>query len=274
MNSQHLPSGMPGPHSAWLAALVDPVADAPGNARELWQQAVHDLRGRLGVVTNATALLHRTCSDARRAELMGVLDRNVAGLRDLLNGMADLARLEARPERPVLRVIDVATALDQTCSNLQALAGTHAVQLEFRGPANLVAQSDPLMIARIAQNLLLNAIQYSPAGGLVLLCGRCHAGEAEQWYFEIGNATTSRSRSACAQPLLTPEATADAGFASGEGIGLSIVDRLCGLLGGRVEVSRDDGGGLSTRIRLPLRYGADGAQALTLSAVAGLAKHS
>jgi len=276
MNTQHLPSGQPGANRAWLAALVDaePDAHAHAHARALWQQAVHDLRGKLGVVSNATALLRRPCSDARRAELTAVLDRNVAGLRDLLNGVADLARLEARPERPALRMIDVAASLERACSDLQGLAGSRAVQLEFRGPANLVAQSDPLMLARIAQNLLLNAIQYSRAGGIVLACGCGQAGEADHWYFEIGDAAASSSRSSCAQPHLAQEALAEAGPCAGEGIGLAIVDRLCGLLGGASEVSRDDHGGRATRVKLPMRYAAGDPHALKTSTVAGRATHS
>jgi two-component system CheB/CheR fusion protein len=289
MNSQHLPFGTtaplplplcvpamrPGaptssgsPTASRTGTPDDSMLDAAGQASALWRQAVHDLRGKLGVVTNVTALLQTTCRDPRQTELLGVLERNVCGLRDLLNGMAELARLDARRERPALRVIDVAAALDDTCRNLRVLAASRGVQLDFRGPASLIAESDPLMVARIAQNLVLNAIQYAPAGTVVLTCGTSGAHEAEPWYFEVGNATTAHPRGARALPPAPPVAPAMAGLVAGEGIGLSIVGRLCSLLGGTVEVARDEAGGRTTRIRLP-RQCSEVLQDMTIAALGG-----
>jgi two-component system CheB/CheR fusion protein len=286
MNSQHLPFGTTAPFTApamrpglpasfgsptatRTGTLDDSTLDATGQACALWRQAVHDLRGKLGVVTNVTALLQSSCRDTRQAELLGVLDRNVAGLRDLLNGMAELARLDARRERPALRMIDVAAALDDTCRNLRVLAASRGVQLDFRGPASLVAESDPLMVARIAQNLLLNAIQYAPAGAVVLTCGTGGVGEGEPWYFEVGNAAAAQARRARVMPPAGAGTLAMAGLVAGEGIGLSIVGRLCGLLGGTVELSCDEGGGRTTRIRLPRRCAEEAPQDLTMAALGG-----
>ena len=248
------------------------VADACGSAcgeaaSALWRQAVHDLRGRLGVISNVTALLQRPASDATRAELMAVLDRNVGGLRDLLDGVAELARLDARQERPVIHSTDVAAVLDDSCHSLRALAASRGLSLEVRGPASLHAESDVLMVSRIAQNLLLNAIRYTRSSGVILSCGTCDDTPADSWYFDIGDAPCNvagndRSPSGRA-PGLLPDADADADAlaavaavvsAPGEGIGLSIVGRLCGLLGATMEV-RQVGAGRSTRIQLPQRYG-------------------
>ncbi|WP_457446458.1 sensor histidine kinase [Roseateles sp. P5_E4] len=241
-----------GSHVGWRDVTGDPGPDPHAQASELWQQAVHDLRGKLSVVTAVTALLQKPRSDLRRLELMAVLDRNVAGLRELLNGVADLARLDTQQERPVIRTVDVATALDDMCNNLRVVANSRGLSLEISGPASLVAESDPLMVARIAQNLMLNAIQYTRAAGVVLTYGHCGAGEAGHWYFDVGDA----GRELCSgEPIgLIRTAGASAIAASGEGIGLSIVGRLCRLLGGTMEITSAVGAGRVTRIKLPRRY--------------------
>lgn len=237
-----LPSSSSGPHADGRG-MADSRPARADLACELWRQAVHDLRGKLGVVVNVTALLKKTDNDGQRAELLDTLDRNVAGLRDLLDGVADLARLDAQQESADIREVDIARMLGETCDNLQALARSRGLLLEFNGPVGLIVQSDPLMVARMAQNLLLNAIQYTRAGGVVLTCGPCDATQPGRWYFDVGDAGAGTA----ANDQATPSRT------SGEGIGLSIVGRLCNLLGGTMEVKCAGGSGRTTRIRLPMR---------------------
>lgn len=243
-----------GAHIAWRAT-ADGVQRAE-LASQLWRQAVHDLRGKLGVVTNVTALLLKLGGDGRRAELMATLDRNVADLRALLNGVADLARLDAQQERPAIRDIDVARTLGDMCNGLQVLADSRGLRLEFRGPASLIAESDPLMVARIAQNLTLNALQYTQADGVMLTCGRCDEALTGHWYLEVGDARSGLDGRDSIELRPASGRPTSAGPNSGEGIGLSIVGRLCGLLGGTMEIARSGAAGRTTRIELPRRYAA------------------
>lgn len=244
--------GLPGPTVVFGHSGIswrDLAPDKPDPAElvcALWRQAVHDLRGKLGVVTNVTALLQTTCGHTDRPELMAVLARNVAGLDELLTGLADLARLDAQQPRPVIRAIDAAAALDKTCGDLQVLARSRGLQLEFRGPARLIVEGDLLLLARIAQNLLLNALQYTRAGGVVLSCGPCGAAEAGHWYFAVGDAPIERFQ--------TARGPAPGASIAGEGIGLAIVDRLCRLLDASMAVDESASSGRSTRIQLPRRY--------------------
>ena len=238
---------------AWRGIAQDSRPEAAERASALWRQAVHDLRGKLGVVMGVTTMLQKPVGEARRFELLAMLDRNVTGLRDLLNGVADLARLDATQERPVIRDIDIATTLGEACSSLRIMASLRGLQLEFKGPANLAARTDPLMVARIAQNLLLNAVQYTRARGVTLTCGPCSAAEPGHWYFEVGETPFSPGDSDLVAHQ-APPATATAGSTWGEGIGLSIVNRLCGLLGGTMQIALANGVGRTTRIKLPVRH--------------------
>jgi two-component system CheB/CheR fusion protein len=220
-------------------------------AAALWLQAVHDMRGLLGVVSNATLLLRRPGSDERRAELLVVLDRSVGALRNLLNGVADLAALDAVQERPMLRTVDVATVLDGMCANLRVLAASRGLYLDSRGPASLVAESDSLMVTRMVQNLMLNAISYTRAGGVTLTWGPCGEGQAAQWYFEVCDVPYFAAGTPAVSVAFAPlNVAAPEG---GQGIGLSIVRRLCGALGGTMQIVCSSAG-RSTRIRLPRRY--------------------
>ncbi|MDR7295889.1 MULTISPECIES: HAMP domain-containing sensor histidine kinase [Roseateles] len=220
---------------------------------ELWRQAVHDLRGRLAVVTLVTAQLHKPVTEARRLELLGVLDRNVAGLRALLNVAADQARLSAGHEAVVLCRIDMATALRDMCDSLRIMASSRGLRLRISGPASLMAESDPLMLGRITQNLMLNAIQYTRGADVMLSYGLCDA-DAGRWYIEVVDAGGDPGTDSALASLCGP-GMAVAAPTPGEGIGLSIVRRLCQQLGGTMRIESTAGSGRITRIDLPVRHG-------------------
>lgn len=256
-----------------FSALPTTVQDTPDGsshaetetAAALWRQAVHDLRGLLGVVSAVTAALQRPSSNERRGALLAMLDRNVDGMRKLLNGVADLARLDAMREQPVLRRLDFSLMLDELCSSFQELAISRGLRLESRGPRQLLAESDALMVTRMVQNLMLNAISYTKAAGVVLTWGTCDDPPASgHWYLEIADSTCLAA--AVNEPELhaAPAVAPAWNHGAGEGIGLSIVKRLCGALGGKMQIVCK-GTVRSTRIELPRRY-AGSLEELTIAA--------
>jgi len=254
-------------------ALQADLREPPGGSSQafneapaaLWRQAVHDLRGLLSVVSTVTTTLQRPSSNERREALLAVLQRNVGGMCKLLNGVADLARLDATQEQAVLRTLDLSLVLGGLGGGFRELAACRGIQLESRGPRQLLAESDALMVTRMVQNLMLNAISYTQAGGVALTWGACDDMPAGGfWYFEIADLPC------IATGVDEPHPSAERGPApawtpgAGEGIGLSIVKRLCGALGGRMQIVCK-GTARSTRIELPRRY-AGSLEELTISA--------
>lgn len=245
--SNALQPGFRDPPGGSSQALIEPAA-------ALWREAVHDLRGLLSVVSSVTAVLQRPSSNERHEALLAVLHRNVDGMCKLLNGVADLARLDATHEVPVLQPLDLSLVLDALCSGFQELATCRGIRLELRGPRQLLAESDVLMVTRMVQNLMLNAISYTQAGGVALTWGTCDDMTAgEVWYFEIADMPCAAVGMSEAASLAAPNSAAARASGAGEGIGLSIVKRLCGALGGKMQIVCK-GAVRSTRIELPRRY--------------------
>lgn len=260
----------------------------------LWQQAAHDLRGGLGVVATATAgLASPKASEPMRDSFLRLLDRNVGSLSHLLNDVTSLARLQGGLEHRKLEPIDAAAVLATLCEDLQPHAQQRGLYLKFEGAAALRVEGDPVKTRRIAQNLVINAIKYTRSGGVTVSCGNCESGDRERWFFQVSDTGPGfhagpGSRLAGALEEATEQArqiTADhaAGTVShvnvdlaephvsdadlrpaqqqpGEGIGLSIVKRLCDLLDATTELQSDVGVGTTFRILLPRRY-EDGAAA-------------
>jgi signal transduction histidine kinase len=144
--------------------------------------------------------------------------------------------------------------------------------LRLDGPASLPVNGDPVKVQRIAQNLLLNAIGATVTGGITLTWrapiqdGRWLLSIADTGPGLVGAHATPLT-DALAEPVDDSQDTQqDAGDShprqarasragpsavAGEGIGLSIVKRLCELLGTAIEVKSGPDAGTEFRLSFP-----------------------
>lgn len=279
-----------GGHIQDLEQALESLRDLEQQRAELWQQAAHDLRGNLGIVVNATAgLTSPKASELGRAQFMRLLERNVRALHELLNDVTSLARLQGGQEHRTVDTLDVAALLHDLCERLQSQAQERGLYLRTEGPASLVVQADAVKLRRIAQNLVLNAVKYTRQGGVTVSWGETDAQDDARWVLQVEDtgpgfhagpgaelagalgAATDQSRqvdfdhgsgSVTHAPAdLTGGPSSAAGDtravrqASGEGLGLSIVKRLCELLDATVELASTPRVGTTFRILLPRRYG-------------------
>lgn len=254
----------------------------------IWREAAHDLRGTVGVISNASTLLIRQAGiDPVRAGASRILERSVRSLRELLTDLMDLARLEAGHEHCHVAPFDAAEYLRKFCDNVRPLAIQRQLFLEGEGPPSLPVEGDAVKVLRIAQNLVLNALNATRYGGVRVLWGESVVAGSPHWWLTVqdtGPGFQGRSVSAPLERELqeaTREArevsardpdndTADAApmqvlesrsppsaapVPAGEGIGLSIVKRLCELLHASLELETSPGAGTTFRVTFPGVYG-------------------
>lgn len=246
---------------------------------ESWRQAAHDLRGTVGVVSNASSALLREATDRPLpAAASQLLQRSVESLRVLLTDMIDLARLEAGQEQLRLARCDVAALLREYCDLVRPLFQQRGLFLRTEGPAVLWVESDATKVHRIAQNLVLNALRVTQRGGVRLIWEERSAAGVGQWLLCVQDTGPGFQAGSPAAPLedAVREATVEAQGAepgadpaptlpsesdpdipresAGEGIGLSIVKRLCELLDASLELETAPGEGTTFRVIFPREY--------------------
>jgi len=228
---------------------------------DLWRQAAHDLRGNLGVVANATVgLAHGGLRDATRDDFVRILMRNVTTLHHLLDDVTSLARLQAGREQRQIEPLDVSPILQQLCEGIRPLAQQRRLFLRGDGPAGFAAQGDAVKIRRIAQNLILNAVKFTHTGGITVSWGDSDADDGKRWELCISDTGPGIQGSGPPSPAqaLATDADPVRGDAeireSGEGIGLSIVKRLCELLDATIEMQSQKDVGTTFRILFPRAY--------------------
>jgi len=256
---------------------------------EAWRNAAHDLRGSVTVVKGATTLLESSRSemwDPMRAEVAEMLNTSVASLHEMLNDLLSLARLEAGHEQRTLTRFDAAVLLRDFCAASQAAAASRGLFLKMEGPDTLPVEGDKAKVVRILQNLLLNALKYTRRGGVRVTWGEDRGRDTDRWTFsvqdtgpgidenvaapfaqELHDATyladqtteTSTDRRRGIAPATTLLSASDAlpqEQQAGEGVGLTIVKRLCELLDAGLELATEAGRGSTFRVILPRRYAA------------------
>ena len=256
---------------------------------ERWREAAHDLRGTVHVVTSAAAVLNLgTVPEPARARMSQALHRGTSSLHVLLTDLMDLARLEAGQERRRLSSFDAAQLLKNLCDPLRAVAAERNLFLHTDGVAPLQVEGDPVKVQRIVQNLVMNALNATSSGGVRLTWGEHAVGKLEQWIvcvqdtgpgLDAGTAAPleralkhateeaqqveehadandkQESENLAPAPTLASKSPSDSSRdRGGEGIGLSIVKRLCELLDASLELETSPGAGTTFRVIFPRQY--------------------
>jgi signal transduction histidine kinase len=272
-------------HVKDLESALENIQQLEKERADLWRQAAHDLRGNLGVVANATVGLSQGgLREPARDTFVRILMRNVTSLHHLLNDVTDLARLQAGAEPRRVELIDISSLLQQLCEGVRSLAQERHLFLRCNGPDGFAVEGDEVKIRRVAQNLILNAVKFTQEGGITVSWGDIDDNDPKRWELRITDtgpglhsgsdkpltqaleraqeqAEEAKSEVATPTPAASiaassPAANSDFPIlgASGEGLGLSIVKRLCDLLDATIEVSTEAGVGTTFRILLPRRY--------------------
>jgi signal transduction histidine kinase len=222
------------------------------------REAAHDLRGGLSAVVAASDVLKlSTEGDQSLSGVLETMDRGIRSVSEMLESLLDLSRLEAGADPPDRRLVDIAEVLTELVRQHGNSAAEKGLALRWEGPESLWLCTDPGKVRRIAQNLLVNALQHTRRGEVRVSCAR---GE-DRWVLEVadtGPGIQDVSGSAVARELnhpdrgQSPPAANNTLSYTGEGIGLTIVKRLCEVLDAGISLDSEPGKGTSFRVELPL----------------------
>ena len=210
----------------------------------------HDLRTPLTTIGGyAEALEAGDLSDEEVVRIGEVLAKQSHHLRRLIEDLTLLARLD-QPEFDLrLEDVDVGGHLEEIVEGYRRRAEEAGVSLEFDSEEGVVAETDPDRLAQIVQNLLENALRFTPEGGRISAAVR----RVDASEFEVTVSDTG-----VGIPDDDLEHIFDRHFVGkqrqiqneGSGLGLSIVQGLTQRLGGTVSAESAPGRGTTVRVSL------------------------
>ena len=241
----------------------DTLKAADRNKDDFLATLAHELRNPLAPIRNAVTILGRKGPlDSELAWSRDVIVRQVEQMSRLIEDLLDIERISRgkfviRKERVALeRAIDMALEMSRPYITS---AGHHLSVLMPSEPVMLDA--DPARLAQVFSNLLNNAAKFTEGRGEISLTARIEAGMVAVSVEDNGIGFAAEMASRLFKPY-TQIATTKDRSRGGLGIGLSLVQGIVSLHGGRVEAhSAGPGQGADFTVRLPLSASSDGDQA-------------
>lgn len=213
----------------------------------------HDLRTPLYAISLAGRVLEMTFpggdEGTSTSRMLKSLRRNVQRLDALVSKVLDEnANLQTeagmRIER---REFDLWPLVEALIHDIHPVAGTDSTRLLNQVPDDMVVYADAALLRRVLQNLIANAIKYTPRGEVVIGARELDGnGAAEAWVTDNG---------AGIHPDLLArvfeKGETDPGSGGGLGLGLAIVKTFIEAHGGKVTAESKVGAGSTFRLSLP-----------------------
>jgi len=211
--------------------------------------ASHDLRQPVQSLMLLMEVLSSRVGDPMTRNVLGTMERALGALKMLLDGLLDVSRLEAGAVVPEVEVFALSEVMDRVAANSRPIAVQKGLLLHIV-PSSVHVRSDPMLLGRILQNLVENALRYTDKGRILIGCRRRgHTLRIEVWdtgigipadqqddifqeFVQVGNASRNRDQ--------------------GLGLGLAVVRRLSVMLDHQVTVRSTPGQGSVFAIEVPV----------------------
>ncbi|MEA1071351.1 HAMP domain-containing sensor histidine kinase [Sphingomonas sp. LY29] len=138
----------------------------------------HELKNPLASLRSAVDSLERVDDPALRKQLIDVIRQDVVRLDRLIGDVGEAARTDAELARARFEPVDLGILIGQLVKAWEGRRETGSVRLAFARPrkASAIVMAEPNRLVRAIDNLIDNAISFSPPGGLVEIAAT-HVGD-------------------------------------------------------------------------------------------------
>jgi Na+/proline symporter/signal transduction histidine kinase len=208
--------------------------------------ASHDILQPLNAARlYVTSLIERGGREDRR--LVDNIDASLEAVEEIFGALLDMSRLDTGALRPEFASFRVDELMRQIELEFAPLAATKGLDLIFVS-CSLVVRSDRRLLRRLLQNLVSNAIKYTPAGRVLVGC-RHRNNDVRIDVYDTGvGIPQSKWRDIFVEFHRLDQG---AKIARGLGLGLSIVERVARVLGSKIELESESGRGSHFAITVP-----------------------
>lgn len=193
----------------------------------------HDLLQPLHAARLSLSAMESERREGHDRRLLDQIDHALSTIEELLRTILDLSKLEAGGVTPALQSVDLGTLLRSVLVDLEPIARNKKLMLTARAVSVMVL-TDPLMLRRILQNLLANAVRYTERGR-VLLAARRRGDMVRIEIWDTGPGIHEAERERIFEEFHRGSAS-ERGPGGGFGIGLSITRRMADALDSEIEL--------------------------------------
>jgi two-component system sensor histidine kinase CpxA len=216
----------------------------------LLRDVSHELRSPLARMQVAIALGRQPGGDV--ANSLQRIESEAARLDDLIDQVLKLSRLDAGAAALRREAVDLVGLIDQVARDASFEGQGRDVRVQWEPPsAAVMVRADAELLASAIENVVRNALHYSPPGAAVELTLSSHPGEVRLVVRDHGPGVPEADLQRIFDPFfrVAESRSRDSG---GDGIGLAITARVLSAHGGTTRAQNaPDGGGLLVELSLP-----------------------
>lgn len=213
----------------------------------------HELKNPLASLRSAVDGLARVRDPALAEQLMAIVHDDVQRLDRLITDISEASRLDAQLSRAKFEAVDLGVLIAGLLQQRDARGIERGVRIRFDRPREpLVAMGDGSRLERVFENLIDNAISFSPDGGLITIAGRYDGEDLVVSVEDEGPGVPGDEREAVFRRFQSIRPSSEA-FGQHSGLGLAIARTIVEGHGGAIAVeSRENRAtGACFVVRLP-----------------------
>ncbi|MGQ9909911.1 MAG: ATP-binding protein [Candidatus Flexifilum sp.] len=217
---------------------------------ELLATASHDLKNPIAAIRISADLLRRAV-DPRLHDHLDRINRQVERINQLIGGVLELARLE-NGRAITVRDESLTRLIEDGVSRFQPQAEALGIVLTAEPPAEpLIVPLDALLISRVIDNLISNALKYTPAGGTVRVSAARDGDRIRVSVSDTGIGIPEAELERVFERFYRVQSDRRSEV-EGTGLGLAIARTIVEQHGGQIDVRSAPGQGSTFTFTLPL----------------------
>lgn len=237
--------------SVTINSLLERLQDAFQREKQFTSDASHELKTPLASLRGTLEVLVRKPREREHYEerilfCLKELDR----MTRLIDQLLMLARHESRGMTPCMEPVDLSLHIREAIGRMQSGAGRKNIPISFHGPQSCMVSADPAMLDMIFENILSNALKYSPPDSSVAVTLSGSSGPLLCTIADNGMGIPEEKLSRIFERFYRVDESRSSGT-GGSGLGLAIVKKLADLQHITVSVKSRPDSGTTVELRFP-----------------------
>lgn len=216
----------------------------------------HEFKNPLASIRVATEILADAHEPGERRRFLAFVERDVARMEHLLNALREVTQIDAQRDPGDEAPVDLGELLSQLAEGFRMRAGSRVKIEHATADGPLLVYGGQERLAQVFENLLDNAISFSPEGGRVDLAVTRSDGEVVVSVQDEGPGIPEHHRERIFRRFFSYRPADDEAEMPHTGLGLAIVKAIVEGYGGTVTAGSAPSGGARITVRLPALHAA------------------
>lgn len=210
------------------------------------QSLTHELKSPITSIRGAAELIEEDMDPVRRKKFLENIRSEAARMSQIVDRLLELSALEARKGLHEPEQVDLAEVVREI---IQSHPGEKAAVFDAQLPGGLVVRGERFLLRQAVENLVVNALDFSPPGGRIRIGGLKEGKHAVIQVDDEGPGIPDYAQDKIFERFFSlPRPTTQK---KSSGLGLPFVRQVAELHGGTITVTNRPGGGARAELTLP-----------------------